>query len=141
MPAEKRRKIPQSVLEQAITVPREAILALWELWKALYASTRGRGYQLNARRAEDIAVAVIVYGYETCVRAIIGAYFSSFHMGDNPAQKRYTSIQLILRYGDRWRVAKFEKLYKENIKDAEAFRKQHLVDYSTLTVVHEAVEK
>lgn len=141
MPTAKRRNIPDSVLEQAATVPPEAVRALWELWKAIHTSKRGKGHQLSPRRAEDISVAVVAFGFEACVRAIIGAYFSPFHMGDNPALKRYTNIELILRYGEKWRVAKFGKLYLENKQDAEELRGQHLVDYRNLTVVEEVAEE
>lgn len=141
MPTAKRRNIPNSVLEEADTVLPEAVQALWSLWKAVHTSGKGRGHQLSSRRAQDISVAVVAYGFEACVRAIIGAYFSPFHMGDNKALKRYTNIELILRYGEKWRVAKFGKLYLENKQDAEELRRQHLVDYRSLTVVEEIAEE
>lgn len=141
MPTARRRNIPDSVLEEAEKVPQEAIKALWLLWKAIHTSKRGRGYQLSPRRAQDVSVAVVAFGFETCVRAIIGAYFSPFHMGDNKALKRYTSIELILRYGEKWRVAKFGKLYLQNRQDAEDLRARHFVDYRNLTVVEEVAEE
>lgn len=135
MPTAKRRNIPQPVLEQAATVPPDVVIALWELWRGVHTAKNGRGNKLNHRRAEDISVAVIIYGLEACVRAIIGSYFSPFHMGDNPAQKRYTSVHLILRYGEQWRVAKFGKLYQENLQDAQELRRQHG------TLINEVVEQ
>lgn len=144
-PAAKRRKVPQSLLEQAATVPDEQITALWLLWKGIYAHKLGRQPKLRQRMAEDIAIAIIAYGFETCKRAIIGAYFSPWHMGDNPAGKRYASIQLILRYGDAWRVNKFAKLYNENLEESEALQAEHgilvtAILYPNPTVVEEVVE-
>jgi hypothetical protein len=135
MPTAKRRKIPQQVLEQAATVHTDVVTALWELWRGVHTAKNGRGNKLNPKRVEDISVAVIAYGFEACVRAIIGSYFSPWHMGDNPAQKRYTSIHLVLRYGEQWRVAKFGKLYQENLQDAQELRRQHG------TLVNEVVER
>lgn len=145
MPTAKRRNIPDSVLEKAAVVPREPVEALWELWKGVHASTKGRKRILSDRCIQDVSVALVTFGLDACARAIIGAHFSPWHMGDNPAGKRYTSIQLILRYGEAWRVTKFIKLYSENSDDAKELREKHgtLVDailYPNPTVVEEVAE-
>jgi len=146
MSTAKRRNVPDSVLEQAANASPQAIEALWELWKGVHTSKLGRKYKMDARREQDIAIALVTHGLETCARAIIGAYFSPWHMGDNPAGKLYSSIQLILRYGETWRVDKFAKLYIANSDDSKALREKHgaLVDmilFPTATVVEEVVEE
>lgn len=80
---------------------------------------------LSPARVQAISVGVAAFGVDECARAIIGTQYSSWHMGDNPAQKQYTSIELILRYGENWRIAKFIKLFEENKTEALNILAQH----------------
>lgn len=147
MPRPGTRKIPAGVLAAATEVPRERVEYLWELWKSLYASAKGGAPKLSPTRVEAISVGLIEYGFETCVKAIIGTYFSPWHMGDNPSGKRYVSVELILRWGERWRIDKFVKLYNENSVDANQVWDEHeiaftlMTSHNNLTVVDEPIPK
>ena len=147
MPRPGYRKTPPEVLAAAAQVPPENVDYIWELWKSLYAGTKGKSPKLSSKRAETISIGVAEYGFETCVKAVIGTFFSPWHMGDNPSFKRYTSIELILRWGQRWRVNKFVGLYNENPVDANQMWDEHDIAFSqmtihnNLTVVDESVPK
>lgn len=147
MPRPGYRKTPPEVLAAAAQVPPENVDYIWELWKGLYAGTKGKSPKLSPKRAEAISIGIAEYGFETCVKAVIGTFFSPWHMGDNPSFKRYTSIELILRWGQRWRVSKFVSLYKENSLESNKMRDEHEIVFSSktlhnnLTVVDESVPK
>lgn len=147
MPRPGHRKIPPEVLAAAAQVPLERVGYTWELWKSLYAGSKGKLPKLSPERAEAISVGITEYGFETCIKAVIGAFFSPWHMGDNPSRKPYTSIELILRWGERWRINKFVNLYKENLPDSNKIWNEHEIAYSLnalhnhLTVADEPVDK
>jgi hypothetical protein len=74
---------------------------LHEVW-AHYVSTfshRGRQPRLTTDRVQLITMAVNEYGKQATLDAITGCSLSEWHMGGNPAGRRYTSIELILRDG------------------------------------------
>lgn len=114
VPAKKRTNVPEHILAAALLVPINVVQALWALWASIYAGKAGRAPVLSSARIQVISIAVAAYSADECARAIIGTQYSSWHMGDNPAQKQYTSIELILRHGENWRIAKFIKLFEEN---------------------------
>lgn len=134
-----RQKPPQELLDKAAAIPDDAVEAIWGLWRAVHGSGKGRAPELTTTRIRDIRMGLADYGFESCVRAVIGSYFSPWHMGDNPLGKRYTSIELLMRWGDKWRVAKFSKLYDQNKAEATKMRNSHY--NPNPTVVEEVQEQ
>jgi hypothetical protein len=59
----------------------------------------GRGLQpvLTDKRKKVVTQAIDWYGVDGCKKAIIGCSKSDFHMGKNKQNKKYDSIELILR--------------------------------------------
>ena len=53
------------------------------------------------KRRVKIAAAIYDYGIQRACDAINGCAMSKFHMGDNPQQKKYNSIDLIFRDADK----------------------------------------
>ena len=77
-------------------IPTHTLEAIWHHYVDTF---RGRGCapQLTIERKQLITMSVNQYGIENTKRAITGCSRSNWHMGNNPAGKRYTSIELILR--------------------------------------------
>lgn len=84
------------------------LMAIWDLYVSTMHSGRGRPPQLTPERAELITMAVNQYDVDTVKDAIRGCALSSWHMGQNPTGRRYTSIELILR--DSEHIERFQGL-------------------------------
>lgn len=52
---------------------------------------------MNEERIVTIGAAIVDYGVETCVNAVVGCSYSDWHMGQNPQGKKYNDIELIFR--------------------------------------------
>lgn len=90
-------KRKQSRWEQyGSTVPPAIIDTIWQHYVDTFGG-RGARPQLTPERSRLITMAVNQYGVEATKKAITGCSRSNWHMGNNPAGKRYTSIELILR--------------------------------------------
>lgn len=74
--------------------------AIWETWLAVHGQ-KVRVRTLSLQRLKIINAAIISYGKETCIKTIIGSQYSEWHMGGNPAGKKYTTIELLLRVSKR----------------------------------------
>lgn len=84
--------------EKAKTIPDEAVQIVWGYWLTVMGSGRA---VLDHNRRVKIAAAIYDYGIEAACSAIDGCASSAFHMGDNPQQKKYNSIDLIFRDADK----------------------------------------
>ena len=84
--------------EKAKTIPDEAVQIVWGHWLTVMGSERA---VLDHKRRVKIAAAIHDYGIEASCDAINGCAMSKFHMGDNPQQKKYNSIDLIFRDADK----------------------------------------
>jgi len=93
-------------------VTEDDLISLWNYWLQIHGSSRGKPYILNTSRRRALEKGLGLFGYETCMKAVIGCSFSDFHMGGNDAGKKYNSVELIFR--DEWRVTKFVKLAEEH---------------------------
>lgn len=69
---------------------------------------------LDNKREVRITWALGKYGAEDVRKAIKGCTYSSFHMGQNPARKRYNDLELILR--DAPHVEQFLDLFELNVQ-------------------------
>jgi hypothetical protein len=70
---------------------------IWETWTQHHCGVKGKAPVLTMQRLEIIRTAIISYGLNNCVNAIIGCKESEWHMGSNPRGKKYNSLELILR--------------------------------------------
>lgn len=70
---------------------------IWETWAQHHWGQKGKAPVLTVQRLEIIRTAIISYGLNSCVNAIIGCKQSEWHMGSNPRGKKYNSLELILR--------------------------------------------
>lgn len=89
-------------------VPREDVEKLFEFWRA----TLGKKALLSDERRAILAWAILNYGMETCEMAVKGCSLSDWHMGRNPNNVRYDSIELIFRNSEKveWFVEKFQSV-------------------------------
>jgi len=87
-------------------VPREDVEKLFEFWRA----TLGKKALLSDERRAILAWAILNYGTEACEMAVKGCSMSDWHMGRNPNNVRYDSIELIFRNSEKveWFVEKFQ---------------------------------
>lgn len=87
-------------------VPREQIEQLFEFWR----TTLGKKALLSDERRAILAWAILNYGMETCEMAVKGCSLSDWHMGRNPNNVKYDSIELIFRNSEKveWFVDKFQ---------------------------------
>jgi len=88
-------------------VPASVVDAIWQHYLATF-STRGPKPRLSDTRVRLIRKAVAGYGADQVKAAITGCSLSDWHMGGNPAGKKYTSIELILR--DSEHIERFQEL-------------------------------
>ena len=81
----------------------ETLFAFWR--EAL-----GKKALLSDERRAILAWAILNYGMETCEMAIKGCTMSDWHMGRNPNNIRYDSVELIFRSAEKveWFVEKFQ---------------------------------
>ena len=70
---------------------------LFEFWR----TTLGKKALLSEERRAILAWAILNYGMETCEMAIKGCSISDWHMGRNPNNVRYDSVELIFRNAER----------------------------------------
>jgi len=94
----KPRKKTINNAAKAKAVPLEQINEVFSYWKKIM-SPKSLSL-LDEVRHTIIGAAIHDYGIETCLKAIDGITLSSWHMGDNPHNKKYNSIDLILRNAD-----------------------------------------
>lgn len=80
---------------QETPVPSDDVTSVFEFWKNQMGKTRTT--KLDNKRRTKIKSALADYGLEQVQQAIIGCTLSAHHMGQNPQNKRYDDIELILR--------------------------------------------
>ena len=102
-PVEPKQKRPRISTKQraakAKGISDEAVKIVWDYWvKNMGASKLA---VLDHDRKVKIAASIHDYGREASCLAIDGCASSSFHMGDNPQQKKYNGIDLIFRDADK----------------------------------------
>ena len=99
-PKQKRPRIStKQRAEKAKGISDEAVKIVWDHWvKTMGASKLA---VLDHDRKVKIAASIHDYGIEASCLAIDGCASSSFHMGDNPQQKKYNGIDLIFRDADK----------------------------------------
>ena len=92
---------------------------LFEFWR----TTLGKKALLSEERRAILAWAILNYGMETCEMAIKGCSISDWHMGRNPNNVRYDSVELIFRNAEKveWFVAKFEAAGSPKTTNGEPF--------------------
>ncbi|RUR26817.1 helix-turn-helix domain-containing protein [Vreelandella andesensis] len=76
-------------------VSSDDVTAVFEFWKTQLGKTRTT--KLDNKRRTKIKTALTDYGMVQVQQAIIGCTLSAHHMGQNPQNKRYDDIELILR--------------------------------------------
>tara|TARA_R110000796_G_scaffold95459_2_gene200674 strand:+ start:14796 stop:15629 length:834 start_codon:yes stop_codon:yes gene_type:complete len=76
-------------------VSSDDVTAVFEFWKTQMGKTRTT--KLDTKRRTKIKNALADYGIEQVQQAITGCTLSAHHMGQNPQNKRYDDIELILR--------------------------------------------
>ncbi len=89
-----RIKAKKSALKQ---VPSEEVEQLFVFWR----DTLVKKSLLSDERRAILAWAILNYGMETCEMAIKGCSFSDWHMGRNPNNVKYDSIELIFRNSEK----------------------------------------
>jgi len=89
-------------------VDSQDVEKLFEFWRA----TLGKKALLSDERRAILAWAILNYGMETCEMAVKGCSLSDWHMGRNPNNVRYDSIELIFRNSEKveWFVEKFQSV-------------------------------
>ena len=92
---------------------------LFEFWR----TTLSKKALLSEERRAILAWAILNYGMETCEMAIKGCSISDWHMGRNPNNVRYDSVELIFRNAEKveWFVAKFEAAGSPKTTNGEPF--------------------
>jgi len=90
-------------------VPNEQIEELFTFWKTTF-NKQSRTH-LDEPRRKKIASALKSHGAETCRKAILGCSMSDWHTGNNPRNKQYTDLTLILRNADK--IESFVELYEQ----------------------------
>jgi hypothetical protein len=109
-PVQKKRYDVEHAAELK-SVSENDVLVVWERWKLFHWNGSGRVPVLTDSRNTDIRRGIHKFGVKRCLEAVEGITFSEWHMGDNPAGKKYVSLDLILR--EEWRVNKFAKSLAE----------------------------
>ena len=107
----KSREDPE-VIQMALEAPQELVERVWAAYVHAHSGSKGRRLKLTDSRRDTIRVAIVKYGADRSIKAILGVLYSEWHMGENPLGKVYNSLELILR--DEWRVSKFNRLYDQN---------------------------
>jgi hypothetical protein len=109
-PVQKKRYDLEHAAELKSVNPDD-VLAVWERWKLFHWNGSGRTPVLTSSRDTDIRRGIHKFGVKRCLDAVEGITFSEWHMGDNPAGKKYVSLDLIFR--EEWRVNKFVRSLAE----------------------------
>jgi hypothetical protein len=68
---------------------------------------------LSDERRAILAWAILNYGMETCEMAIKGCLMSDWHMGRNPNNVRYDSVELIFRNSEK--IEWFTDKYRSSV--------------------------
>ena len=102
-------------LKRAAKVSPLAIEDVFNHWKTVM--NKRSTVVLDELRRQNIGAAIHDYGIEACKQAIEGCSMSDFYMGRNKQNKRYDSIELILR--DSAHVEKFIDVYEQHKKQGE----------------------
>ena len=99
-PKQKRPRIStKQRAEKAKGISDEAVKIVWDHWVEIMGAAKLA--VLDHDRKVKIAASIHDYGIEASCLAIDGCASSSFHMGDNPQQKKYNGIDLIFRDADK----------------------------------------
>ena len=79
---------------------------LFEFWR----TTLSKKALLSDERRAILAWGILNYGMEACEMAIKGCSISDWHMGRNPNNVKYDSVELIFRNAEKveWFMAKHE---------------------------------
>lgn len=101
--------------QRADKVSLIAIEEVFNYWKTVM--NKRSTVVLDELRRQNIGAAIHDYGIEKCKHAIDGCALSDFHMGRNKQNKRYDSIELILR--DSVHIEKFVGIHDDHRKQAE----------------------
>lgn len=83
--------------KKAAVVEEARVLEVYNYWLEIMRPGRKSPAKLDAERYRQIGAAVYDYGVDGCKQAIDGCAASDWHMGRNPARKRYDGIGLIFR--------------------------------------------
>ena len=79
-------------------VAAEEIQKVFEHWiNTFFSASSGKKPKLTPSREAHIAFALYHYSLEQCFAAITGCAASEWHMGANPNEKIYNSLELIFR--------------------------------------------
>ena len=85
-----RRNARKSAYEKVLPGEIEELFTFWR-------ETLSKKALLSDERRAILAWAIVNYGMEKCKMAIRGCAMSDWHMGRNPNNVRYDSIELIFR--------------------------------------------
>ncbi len=97
-PVKGKRSARSNAKKSAATkVSSEDVEKLFIYWR----ETLGKKALLSDERRAILAWAILNYGMETCEMAIKGCSFSDWHMGRNPNNVKYDSIELIFRNSEK----------------------------------------
>jgi len=113
-PTQKKR-YDQENAQTLNQINSDEIEQVFQHWVNHHWTGTGRAPELTENREKDIRRGIHQYGLQRCLEAIEGIKFSEWHMGDNPAGKKYNSLEIILR--EEWRINKFIKQLKEAQKN------------------------
>lgn len=83
--------------KKSTVVEESRITEVYDYWIEVMRPGRKKVAKLDEERRRQIGAAVYDYGVEGCKQAIDGCAASDWHMGRNPARKRYDGIGLIFR--------------------------------------------
>lgn len=96
------------------TTTSDEIQDVFDFWVTTSWTGRGIKPVLTDKRKRLIQRAVKDYGSENCKLAITGNSLSDWHQGKNPNNKKYNSIELILR--DAEHIENFANMVNDNAK-------------------------
>lgn len=100
-----RSRARKSAYKQVSPGEVETLFAFWR-------ETLTKKALLSDERRAILAWAILNYGMETCEMAVKGCSLSDWHMGRNPNNVRYDSVELIFRSAEKveWFVEKFQSV-------------------------------
>ncbi len=92
---------------------------LFEFWR----TTLNKKALLSDERRAILAWAILNYGMETCEMAIKGCSLSDWHMGRNPNNVKYDSVELIFRNAEKVEgfVERFQSTGHSTTPDGDPF--------------------
>jgi len=106
-----RRNARKSAYEKVLPGEIEELFAFWR-------ETLSKKALLSDERRPILAWGIVNYGMEKCKMAIRGCAVSDWHMGRNPNNVRYDSIELIFR--DSGKVEWFLEKYRSSLPGQDA---------------------